>query len=58
MRSLRRLIGIVLMAAVGSLGVQSVLADGPQESPGMTSTQASPGLTTEIVIYIVPTLIP
>ncbi|MDT4953056.1 MAG: hypothetical protein QOJ02_1194 [Acidobacteriota bacterium] len=41
MRSLRKLIGIVLLAAVASLGGPAVMADGPQESPGITSLQKS-----------------
>ncbi|MDT5061191.1 MAG: hypothetical protein QOH63_1650 [Acidobacteriota bacterium] len=41
MRCLRKLIGIVLLAAVASVGVPAVMADGPQESPGITSTQKS-----------------
>lgn len=44
MRRLRRLIGIVLLAAVASLGMPVVLADGPQESPGITGPQESPGV--------------
>jgi hypothetical protein len=60
MRSLRKLIGIVLLASVASLGVPAVLADGPQESPGVYGPQESPGLfgpqespgiTNEIIIY-------
>jgi hypothetical protein len=63
MRSLRRLIGIVLLATVASLGVPAVLADGPQESPGITSTgpQESPGITTntttDIITYLALTFI-
>jgi hypothetical protein len=58
MRSLRKLIGIVLLAAVASFGVPGVLADGPQESPGVVGPQESPGVlgpqespgfTTEII---------
>jgi len=61
MRSLRKLVGIVLLAAVASLGVPAVLAAGPQESPGVVGPQESPGavgpqespgITTEIVIYL------
>jgi hypothetical protein len=44
MRSLRKLIGIVLLAAVASFGVPAVLADGPQESPGIVGPQESPGV--------------
>ena len=67
MRSLRKLIGIVLLAAVASLGGQAVMADGPQESPGITGPQESPGalgpqespgITTEIIIYLASTLVP
>lgn len=67
MRSLRKLIGIVLLAAVASLGVPAVLADGPQESPGVVGPQESPGafgpqespgVTSEIVIYLASVLIP
>jgi len=58
MRGLRKLIGIVLLAAVASLGIPSVLADGPQESPGITGPQESPGITTEIVIYLAATFTP
>jgi hypothetical protein len=43
MRGLRKLIGIVLLAAVASFGVPAVLADGPQESPGVAGPQESPG---------------
>jgi hypothetical protein len=67
MRSLRKLIGIVLLAAVASLGVPAVMADGPQESPGIAGPQESPGvvgpqespgITTEIILYLASTLIP
>jgi hypothetical protein len=58
MRSLRKLIGIVLLAAVASFGVPAVLADGPQESPGVVGPQESPGITAEIVIYLSSALIP
>lgn len=63
MRSLRRLIGIMLLAAVASLGIPAVLADGPQESPGVTSTgpQESPGIitnmTTDVITYLAMTFI-
>jgi hypothetical protein len=61
MRGLRKLVGIVLLASVASLGVPAVLADGPQESPGVVGPQESPGalgpqespgITTEIIIYL------
>jgi hypothetical protein len=61
MRSLRKLIGIVLLAAVASFGVPAVLADGPQESPGVVGPQESPGafgpqespgFTSNVVIYL------
>jgi hypothetical protein len=67
MRSLRKLIGIVLLAAVASVGVPAVMADGPQESPGITGPQESPGvfgpqespgITTEIILYLASALIP
>lgn len=45
MRSLRKLIGIMLLAAIASVGVPVALADGPQESPGITGPQESPGIT-------------
>jgi hypothetical protein len=45
MGRLRRLIGIALLAAVATIGVPTVLADGPQESPGITGPQESPGIT-------------
>ncbi|HKC65955.1 MAG TPA: hypothetical protein VKB86_20090 [Pyrinomonadaceae bacterium] len=57
MRRLRRMIGIVLLAAVASLGVPTVFA-GPQESPGITGPQESPGITTDVVIYLASTFIP
>jgi hypothetical protein len=59
MSNLRRLIGIVLLAAAASLGAQVALADGPQESPGVTSAgpQESPGFTADIVTYLVMTFI-
>ena len=49
MRSLRKLIGVVLLAIVASLWIPAVLADGPQESPGITSTgpQESPGIISQ-----------
>lgn len=43
MGRLRRLIGIVLLAAVASIGIPTVLA-GPQESPGIAGPQESPGI--------------
>jgi hypothetical protein len=61
MRSLRKLIGIVLLAAVASIGVPAVLADGPQESPGVVGPQESPGvfgpqespgITVDIIFYL------
>ena len=59
MRGLRRLIGIVLLAAVASLGVPTVRADdGPQESPGVVGPQESPGITVEIILYLGSALIP
>lgn len=72
MRSLRKLIGIVLLASVASFGVPAVLADGPQESPGVVGPQESPGVvgpqespgfttdsaTTNIVVYIASVFIP
>jgi hypothetical protein len=58
MRGLRKLIGIVLLAAVASMGVPSVSADGPQESPGVVGPQESPGITTEIILYLATTVIP
>jgi hypothetical protein len=66
MRSLRKLIGIVLLAAVASFGVPAVLADGPQESPGVVGPQESPGalgpqespgFTNTVVIYLASTFI-
>ena len=57
MRRLRRMIGIVLLAAFASLGVQTVLA-GPQESPGVCGPQESPGFVTNVVIYLASTFIP
>jgi hypothetical protein len=47
MRKLRRLIGIVLLAAIAAFGAPVTFADGPQESPGITSEgpQESPGVT-------------
>ena len=57
MRRLRRMIGIVLLAAFASLGVQTVLA-GPQESPGICGPQESPGFVTNVVIYLASTFIP
>ena len=70
MRSLRKLIGIVLLAAVASLGVPVALAGpqespgstalqtGPQESPGVTGPQESPGVTAvdTAIIYLASTL--
>ena len=62
MGGLRKLIGIVLLAALAGIGVPTVLA-GPQESPGATSTQTtvdiagpqeSPGITVTIITYIAP----
>jgi hypothetical protein len=59
MRGLRKLIGIVLLAAVTSLGVPAVSADGPQESPGVVGgPQESPGITVEIILYLGTALIP
>lgn len=58
MRGLRKWIGIVLLAAVASLGVPAVRADGPQESPGVVGPQESPGITVEIIIYLSSALIP
>jgi hypothetical protein len=61
MRSLRKWIGIVLLAAAASFSVPSVRADGPQESPGVfgpqespgaLGPQESPGFITDVVIYL------
>ncbi len=57
MLRLRRMIGIVLLAAVASLGVPTALA-GPQESPGVCGPQESPGYTTGVVIYLASTFLP
>ena len=57
MRRLRRMIGLVLLAAVASFGVETAFA-GPQESPGVCGPQESPGITTDVVIYLATTIIP
>ena len=62
MGSLKKLMGIVLLAVVASIGVPTALAGpqespgvtGPQESPGITGPQESPGLTANIITYIAP----
>ncbi len=51
------MIGIVLLAAVASLGVPTAFA-GPQESPGVFGPQESPGYTTDVVIYLASTYLP
>lgn len=65
MRKLRKLIGVMLLAAIASLGVTAVSADtgpiespgvaGPIESPGAVGPIESPGLTTELAIYLATT---
>jgi hypothetical protein len=69
MSKLRKLIGIVLLAAVASFGVPSVLADtgaqespgitstGPQESPGVVGPQESPGIFVDLLAYLASTFI-
>lgn len=58
MRKFRKLIGIVLLAAVASFGAlagpqESPGALGPQESPGITGPQESPGIQTDVIAYLV-----
>ena len=66
MSKLRKLIGIVWLAAVVSVGVPKVLADGPVESPGITGPVESPGavgpvespgITTDLTTYLASTFI-
>lgn len=66
MRNLRKLIGIVLLAVVASVGVPAAFADGPQESPGITGPQESPGvvgpqespgITANLATYFAPIFI-
>lgn len=46
MRGMRKLIAVMLLAAVAGVGAPSVSADGPQESPGVRAIgpQESPGV--------------
>ena len=53
----RKLIGIILLTVVASLGVPTALA-GPQESPGIVGPQESPGVITDIVTYLASTFTP
>ena len=68
MSKLRKMIGIVLLAAIASLGVPVVLADtgpvespgisGPVESPGAVGPVESPGIAADLAIYLASTFIP
>jgi hypothetical protein len=68
MSKLRKLIGIVLLAAIASFGVPAVLADsgpvespgvtGPVESPGVVGPVESPGVTIDLATYLATTFIP
>jgi hypothetical protein len=69
MSKLRKMIGIVLLAAIASLGVPVVLADtgpvespgitsdGPVESPGVVGPVESPGIAADLATYLASTFI-
>ncbi len=60
MNKAKRILAIAILAAVASLGVQTVSADGPTEIPGLTGPTEIPGRTgpTEIPGLTGPTEIP
>jgi hypothetical protein len=67
MSKLRKMIGIVLLASIASLGVPVVLADtgpvespgitGPVESPGAVGPVESPGIAADLATYLASTFI-
>ncbi len=59
MGTMRKLIVVMLLAIMASLGTPHALADGVAESPGITAGVAeSPGIISATIIIIASTLVP